>query len=86
MKPFSKSLLTFDVERYILGSGGEKVTSVKDVFITREVADKLNLTPTYLIKLAKKLNLNEDEMREAGNRNYLFSKDAVAKLEMRNKK
>ena len=78
--------MTFDVERYIIGVGGEKVTSVKDVFITREVADKLNLTPTYLIKLAKKLQLSEDEMREAGSRNYLFSKDAVAKLEMRNKK
>ena len=62
------------------------MTSVQDVFITREVADKLNLTPTYLIKLAKKLNLNDDEMREAGQRNYLFSREAVSKLEMRDRK
>jgi len=62
------------------------LTSVQDVFITREVAEKLNLTPTYLIKLAKTLNLSDDEMREAGNRNYLFSKEAISKLEMRHKK
>lgn len=62
------------------------MTSVQDVYITREVADRLNLTPTYLIKLAKRLELSDDEMREAGQRNYLFSKEAVAKLETRNKK
>lgn len=59
------------------------MADVRDVFITREVADKLGLTPTYLIKLAKKLELNETEMREAGNRNYLFSKEAVEKLKKR---
>lgn len=73
----------FDIVYFVLG--GEYMTSVQDVFITREVAEKLHLTPTYLIKLAKKLELNDDEMREAGNRNYLFSKEAVAKLEMRHK-
>lgn len=62
------------------------MTDVRDVFITREVAEDLNLTPTYLIKLAKKMGLNETEMREAGNRNYLFSKEAVEKLRYRNKK
>lgn len=61
------------------------MTDVRDVFITREVADKLNLTPTYLIKLAKQIKLNETEMREAGKRSYLFSKEAVEKLEARNK-
>lgn len=65
--------------------GGENVTDVRNVFITREVAEELNLTPTYLIKLAKKMGLNEAEMREAGNRNYLFSKEAVEKLKNRNK-
>lgn len=66
--------------------GGENVTDVRNVFITREVAEKLGLTPTYLIKLAKKIELDETEMREAGNRNYLFSKEAVEKLKNRNKK
>jgi hypothetical protein len=61
------------------------VTDVREVFITREVADELNLTPTYLIKLAKKMGLSETEMREAGNRNYLFSKEAVEKLRNRSK-
>lgn len=61
------------------------MTDVRNVFITREVAEKLNLTSTYLIKLAKKMKLNESEIREAGNRNYLFSKEAVEKLENRNK-
>jgi len=62
------------------------MTSVKDVFITKEVADELNLTPTYLIKLAKKSKLSDDEMRGAGRRNYLFSKEAVMKLKIRNTK
>ncbi|MDO5402971.1 MAG: AraC family transcriptional regulator [Eubacteriales bacterium] len=60
------------------------MTDVRKVYITREVADELNLTPTYLIKLAKKLKLSESEMREAGNRNYLFSEEAVEKLKNRN--
>ena len=57
------------------------LSDVRKVFITREVAEKLGLTPTYLIKLAKKLNLDETQMREAGSRNYLFSEEAVELLE-----
>ncbi len=57
------------------------MTDVNKVFITREVAEKLNLTPTYLIKLAKKIGLNSTEMREAGTRNYIFSEEAVKKIE-----
>lgn len=60
------------------------MTDVRNVFITREVAEMLNLTPTYLIKLAKKIGLSDSEMREAGNRNYLFSIEAVNKLKNRN--
>lgn len=56
------------------------MTDVRKVHITREVAEELNLTPTYLIKLAKKIKLSETEMREAGSRNYLFSDEAVEKL------
>jgi len=62
------------------------MSSVKDVFITKEAAEKLNLHPSYLIRLAKKIGLDENEMREAGNRNYLFSKEAVEKLEKHIKK
>ena len=53
------------------------MSDVQKVFITREVADRLGLTSTYLIKLAKKIGLNEHEMREAGTRNYLFSEHAL---------
>lgn len=60
------------------------MSDVREVFITKEVADELGLNPSYLIKLAKKMNLDESEMREAGNRNYLFSKEAVEKLKKRN--
>lgn len=62
------------------------MADVREVFITREVADRLNLTPTYLIKLAKKIGLNDQEMREAGKRNYLFSKEAIEKLEKNKQK
>lgn len=62
------------------------MTSVKNVFITNEVAEKLNLNPSYLIKLAKSLNLNDDEMRPTGKRGYLFSKEAVEKIRNRHKK
>lgn len=61
------------------------MSSVKEVFITSEVAAMLGLTSTYLIKLAKSMELTDDEMREAGTRNYLFSEEGVAKLRARNK-
>ncbi len=60
------------------------MTDVKKVFITKEVADQLGLNASYLIKLAKRMNLSDSEMREAGARNYLFSEEAVEKLKKRN--
>ncbi|MCI9453255.1 MAG: AraC family transcriptional regulator [Dorea sp.] len=60
------------------------MTDVKKVFITKEVADQLGLNASYLIKLAKRMNLSDSEMREAGSRNYLFSEEAVEKLKKRN--
>lgn len=56
------------------------MNDVRNVYITSEVAAKVGVTPTYLIKLAKKVGLEEYEMREAGSRNYLFSQEAVEKL------
>lgn len=61
------------------------MSDVQKVFITKEVADKLGLNPAYLIRLAKTLNLNSTEMREAGSRNYLFSEEAIEKIKNRNK-
>ncbi len=63
---------------------GRSMSDVRKVFITKEAADKLGLNPSYLIKLAKSMNLSEAEMREAGNRNYLFSEEAIEKIKKRN--
>jgi excisionase family DNA binding protein len=59
------------------------MSDVRDVFITKEVAEKLGVNPSYLLRLAKAMKLTETEMREAGKRNYLFSKEAVEKLKNR---
>ena len=56
------------------------MSDVRKVFITKEVAEQLNLNPSYVIKLGKKIQLSESEMREAGSRNYLFNDKAVSKL------
>ncbi len=56
------------------------MSDVREVFITKEVADKLDMTTSYIIRVAKSLNLDASEMRDAGKRNYLFSKEAVEKI------
>ena len=56
------------------------MADVRDVFITKEIADKFNMSPNYIIKIARSLNFNESEMREAGKRTYLFSIEAVNKI------
>lgn len=56
------------------------MSDVRTVFITKEVADQLELNPSYVIRLGRKIGLGEAEMREAGNRNYLFNQEAVEKL------
>lgn len=53
------------------------MSDVREVFVTAEVAKILDITPAYLIRLAKSLNLSESQFREAGKRNYIFSNDAV---------
>lgn len=62
------------------------MSDVRKVFITSEVAEKVNLTPSYLIKLSKDMNFTEEEFREAGKRNYLFNQSAIDKLLKRLKK
>ncbi len=59
------------------------MSDVREVFITKEVADKLNITPTYLIRVALEMNFSENEMRSAGKRTYLFNTQAVNKLSAR---
>lgn len=62
-----------------------RMTDVRKVFITKEVSEILNINPSYLLRLAKSMNLSPSEMREAGKRNYLFSEEAVEKLKNRKK-
>lgn len=61
------------------------MTDVRKVYITKEVAEILEINPSYLLRLAKSMKLSAAEMREAGKRNYLFSAEAVEKLKNRNK-
>lgn len=60
------------------------MTDVRNVFITKEVAEILGINPSYLLRLAKSMKLSPNEMREAGKRNYLFSQEAVEKLRTQN--
>lgn len=55
------------------------MTTVKEVFITKEAADQLGISTQHLIRKGKDL-LNDDEMREAGKRNYLFTKEGIEKI------
>lgn len=59
------------------------MTDVRDIFVTAEVAKQLDLTPAYVIRLAKTMEFDESEFREAGKRNYMFSKEAVEKIKGR---
>jgi len=56
------------------------MSDVRKVFVTTEVAQKFNVTTPYLIRLAKRMNLNESEFRETLKHTYLFSEEAVYKL------
>ena len=53
------------------------MSDVREVFVTAEVAKILDITPAYLIRLAKNIGLSESQFREAGKRNYIFSDDAI---------
>ena len=61
------------------------MSDVRNVYITKEVAELLNINPSYLLRVAKSMNFSPSEMREAGKRNYLFSEEAVEKLKTRKK-
>nr|QGT51097.1 hypothetical protein Firmicute1046_1730 [uncultured Firmicutes bacterium] len=61
------------------------MSDVRKVFITKEVAEILEINPSYLLRLAKTMQFSPAEMREAGKRNYLFSEEAVERLKNRKK-
>ncbi|WP_050696664.1 MerR family transcriptional regulator [Anaeromassilibacillus senegalensis] len=61
------------------------MSDVRTVFTTSEVAEMLDITPSYLLRLAQTMQLTPAEFRSAGKRNYLFSQEAVKKLKNRHK-
>ena len=53
------------------------MSDVRDVFITAEVSRQLDITPAYLVRLAKSLNLSEADFRETLKGSYLFNRNAI---------
>lgn len=62
------------------------MTDVRDVLISSEVSRLLDITPAYLIRLAKTMDLEESEFRETAKGSYLFNEDAVDKIKSKLKK
>lgn len=60
------------------------MSDVRTVYTTSEVAEILRITPSYLLRLASKMQFSPAEFRSAGKRNYLFSQEALEKLKKRN--
>ncbi|HFL2519633.1 TPA: AraC family transcriptional regulator [Clostridioides difficile] len=60
------------------------MANVNDVYISKEVADELDLNQSYLIRLAKELKeegiITDNDMRLAGKRTYLFTRKAINEL------
>lgn len=61
------------------------MANVHDVYISKEVADELNLNQSYLIRLAKDLKaegiITDNDMRLAGKRTYLFTRRAINEIQ-----
>lgn len=62
------------------------IIDVRKVFITKEVADKLGVNPSYLIRVAKKMlsekTITDKDMRDAGKRNYIFNEKALKEFKV----
>ncbi|WP_455717436.1 hypothetical protein [Anaerosporobacter sp.] len=58
------------------------MVDVRDVYITGEVSKELDITPAYLIRLAKKLDLPETDFRETHKGSYLFNRNAVDTIKL----
>lgn len=56
------------------------MSDVRDVFITAEVSKELDITPAYLVRLAKSLQLSESDFRGTSKGSYLFNRDAIEKI------
>ena len=60
------------------------MNSVKNIYTTKEVADRLELNSNYLLRVAKELlengTITGDEMRKSSKITYLFNDLAVKKI------
>ena len=61
------------------------MSDVRMVYTTAEVAQMLQITSSYLLRLAADMRFSPAECRRAGKRNYLFSQEAVEKLRQKEK-
>jgi len=62
------------------------MSDVREIFISAEVSRLLDITPAYLIRLAKSLNLSETDFRETVKGSYLFNMDAIEIIKSKLKK
>ena len=53
------------------------MSDVREVFITAEVSRQLDITPAYLVRMAKSLNIPETDFRETSKGSYLFNTSAI---------
>ena len=56
------------------------MSDVRDLFSTAEVSKALDITPAYLVRLAKSLQLPESDFRGTSKGSYLFNRDAIEKI------
>ncbi|MEA5034225.1 AraC family transcriptional regulator [Cloacibacillus evryensis] len=56
------------------------MSDVREIFTSYEAAQLAPLNQVYLVRLAKKIGLNESEMRATGSGIYLFSKEGLDKI------
>lgn len=62
------------------------MSDVREVFITAEVSRQLDITPAYLIRLAKTLDLSETDFRETIKGSYLFNENAIETIKSKLKR
>ncbi|MED4562714.1 hypothetical protein [Bacillus altitudinis] len=58
-----------------------KKYSLSEIMTTSELAEKLEYNQAYVLRLVKKNLIEGVDYRSAGRRNYLFTNDALTKLQ-----
>lgn len=61
------------------------MVDVNEVYITKEVADELDINTSYLIRLAKKLledgEITDKDIRIAGKSTYIYNRNAIEAIQ-----